>query len=384
MPAGPLADLRVVELAGLGPVPFAGMMLSDLGADVILVDRPDGHAETPGSPAHRDPLLRNRRRIVIDLKKPAGTKLLQELTADVDIFMEGLRPGTVERLGIGPEVLIARNRRLVYARMTGWGQDGPLAQEPGHDINYIGLTGALAVTGTADGPPVAPPSLIGDFGGGGMLLIAGVLAALVHARASGEGQVVDAAMVDGSALLMTLLYGLSGNELWTHRRGGNFNDSALPSYRTYETADGKYVAVGALESRFHAQLRRFLNLPELTIDTMEDRDHWPAETDELAAAFKHRSRDEWCRSDGAAAACVTPVLDMLEAPSHPHNVHRGTFVDQIGLTHPAPAPRLSRTPAAVRRATVPPGADTRQILVSLGYGDKEIDGLQSLGVVGQS
>jgi len=379
--SGPLAGIQIIELAGLGPVPFAGMVLSDLGADVIRIERPGGSKDTPSSRPERDPLLRGRRSLVLDLKSPGGIDVLLRLVDGADGLMEGLRPGVAERLGIGPEDCLARSPAMVYARMTGWGQDGPLAHAAGHDINYIALTGALGVIGRAGTPPVAPPSLVGDFGGGGMLLVVGMLAALLESRASGQGQVVDAAMVDGSALLTTLLYGLRANGVWRDERGVNFADSGAPFYEVYETADGRYVTVGALEPQFYAELRSLAGLVGPEWDDQADDAAWPELKIKLAAVFRQRTRDQWCALLEGTDACFAPVLTLEEAPVHPHNVARGTFIDLDNVVQPAPAPRFSRTPAAVDHPPRVPGTDTSEVLLGAGFKDEEIAELLAAGVV---
>jgi alpha-methylacyl-CoA racemase len=338
---GPLQGVRVVELASIGPGPFCAMLLADLGAEVLAVDRPA--AERPGWP-----LLfgRGRRRVAVDLKHPDGPGLVLDLVAGADALIEGFRPGVAERLGIGPEACLARNRRLVYGRVTGWGQDGPLAGAAGHDIDYIALAGALHPIGPAGGPPVPPLNLLGDFGGGGMLLALGVVAALVEAGRSGLGQVVDAAMVDGAALLTTQLHELLAAGLWTDRREANLLDGAAPFYTVYETADGRHLAVGALEPRFWAELLERVGLAAEDLPAQLDRDGWPRLRQRLAATFRTRTRDQWCALLEGTNACVAPVLSLVEAPAHPHHQARSTFTEVGGTLQPAPAPRFSRTPCA--------------------------------------
>jgi len=376
--SGPLAGLRVVELGGIGPAPFCGMILSDLGAEVIRIDRPaDAGTETP-TPI----LLRGRRSVAIDLKSASGCEVALRLIDTADAVIEGFRPGVTERLGLGPETCIERNPRLVYGRMTGFGQEGPLAQEAGHDINYIAIAGALGAIGPRDGDPVVPLNVVGDMGGGGMLLALGLTAALVHARATGEGQVVDAAMTDGAALQLAVVYGLLARGLWRDRRGGNILDGAAPFYRTYRCADDGHVAVGALEPQFYAQLLRVL---ELTDDPLfahqHDRSSWPAMCNRLEELFATRARDEWTSTFAGREACVAPVLTLAEAAAHPHNVARGTYVGGDGVIQPAPAPRFHGTPAAPPGPSRVVGADTDGVLAELGISSPEIDELRAEGVV---
>ncbi|MBM2616279.1 CoA transferase [Actinoplanes sp. LDG1-06] len=334
-----LSGIRVVELAGLAPGPFGCMMLADLGADVVRVDRPGGSGMPPG------PLDRNRRTVTIDLKTPAGVGELLSLTERADVLVEGYRPGVAERLGFGPAVCFERNPGLVYARMTGWGQEGPLAARAGHDIDYIALAGALEPLGRAGERPHAPLNLLGDFAGGGMLLAVGVLAALVERSRSGRGQVVDAAMVDGSALLTTFLHGLIDSGLWHGGRGANMLDGGAPFYDTYETSDGGFMAVGAIEPAFYQALLTGLGLGDQELPSPYEETGWPVLRSTFEARFRTRTRDEWTSIFAGLDACVAPVLTPAEAPAHPHNRERRAFVDVSGLTQPAPAPRFGRTPA---------------------------------------
>jgi alpha-methylacyl-CoA racemase len=333
----------VVELAGLAPAPFGCMILADLGADVIQVDRPGGSGAPP------TPMQRSRRTVTLDLKTEAGVHDLLRLAARADVLVEGYRPGVAERLGFGPATIEKINPRLVYARMTGWGQHGPLAERAGHDIDYIALAGALEPIGRAGQRPHAPLNLIGDFAGGGMLLAVGVLAALLERERSGCGQVVDAAMVDGSALLTAFLHGMIGAGLWAHPRGENTLDGGAPFYDTYETADGGFVAVGAIEPAFYRALLAGLGLADQDLPGQYDRAGWPVLRARFAAAFGSRTRDEWARRFAGSDACVAPVLAPAEAPDHPHNRARDTFVEVGGQTQPAPAPRFARTPPAAPR-----------------------------------
>ncbi|KUN31831.1 carnitine dehydratase [Streptomyces corchorusii] len=355
---GPLHGVRVVELAGIGPGPFAAMLLADLGADVVRVDRPGG----PGlaiDPAF-DVTNRNKRSIVVDLKAPDGPARVLDLAERADILIEGYRPGVAERLGIGPEDCHARNPRLVYGRMTGWGQAGPLAQRAGHDIAYIALTGTLGMIGRPDEPPAVPANLLGDYAGGSLYLVVGVLAALHHARATGTGQVVDAAIVDGTAHLSAMIHGMLAAGGWQDRRAANLLDGGCPYYGTYETADGGYMAVGALEGKFYAEFLRLLGLDDLA-PARKDWTCWDELRERIAAAFKSRSRAEWTAVFADTDACVAPVLSLREAPAHPHLAARGTFTDHGGITQPAPAPRFSATPTAVRTGPARPGADTAEV-----------------------
>ncbi|MFF8533052.1 CaiB/BaiF CoA transferase family protein [Streptomyces sp. NPDC015532] len=355
---GPLAGVRVVELAGIGPGPFAAMLLADLGADVVRVDRPGG-AGLGVDPAH-DITNRNKRSVIIDLKAEDGASRVLDLAERADILIEGYRPGVAERLGVGPEDCRARNPALVYGRMTGWGQEGPLAQRAGHDIAYIALTGTLGMIGDPDRPPAVPANLLGDYAGGSLYLVVGLLAALHHARATGTGQTVDAAIVDGTAHLSTMIHGMMAAGGWQDRRAANLLDGGCPYYGTYETADGRHMAVGPLEQRFYDQFVDLLGIPELGPAHKD-----PARWEELRAAvtdrFRTRTRDEWTAVFEDTDACVAPVLSLREAPGHPHLAARGTFVDHDGITQPAPAPRFSATPTSVRLGPALPGAGTADV-----------------------
>ncbi|GHA06578.1 CaiB/BaiF CoA transferase family protein [Streptomyces echinoruber] len=357
-PHGPLSGVRVVELAGIGPGPFAAMLLADLGADVVRVDRPGG----PGlgvDPAH-DVTNRNKRSVVVDLKSEDGPARVLDLAERADVLIEGYRPGVAERLGVGPGACHARNPRLVYGRMTGWGQDGPLAPRAGHDIAYIALTGALGLIGRPGEPPPPPANLLGDYAGGALYLVVGVLAALHHARATGTGQVVDAAIVDGTAHLSAMLYGMLAAGHWQDRRAANLLDGGCPFYGTYETADGRYMAVGALEPAFYDEFVRLLGIADRAPDRT-DSARWGELRELVAARFRTRTRAEWTALFEGTDACVAPVLTLREAPHHPHLAARSTFTDHGGLTQPAPAPRFSATPTAVRRGPARPGADTADV-----------------------
>jgi alpha-methylacyl-CoA racemase len=366
---GPLAGVRVIELAGIGPVPYAGMVLSDLGAEVVRIDRPD-----PGPVAAMfgpDPTGRGRQSIALDLKQAAGVEVVLRLAGSAEILIEGHRPGVVERLGLGPEECRARNPALVYGRMTGWGQSGPLATTAGHDINYLAISGNLSAIGPP-ARPYPPLNLVADYGGGAMLLLVGVLAALVHARSTGEGQVVDAAMVDGSALLSSLFRGAVASGTWEERRESNLLDGGAPFYRTYGTRDGAFVAVGALEPQFFAALLTGLGIDSAEIGDQHDRSGWESMTNRFEAEFASRTRAQWVEHFSGTDACVSPVLSFTEALADSHLVARQTFLEIDGVAQPAPAPRFSRTPAAIPSGPVTAGSDSDRILGALGYSEVEI------------
>jgi alpha-methylacyl-CoA racemase len=377
---GPLDGIRVIEVASLAPAPFGCMILADLGADVLRVERAERAG--PQAWAPRDPLQRSRRSVGINLKDPAGVDLLLRLAGGADVLVEGFRPGVAERLGFGPAECEQRNPRLIYGRMTGWGQDGPLAPTAGHDIDYISISGALSPIGRAGERPVPPVNLLGDFGGGGMLLALGVLAALVERAQSGRGQVLDVAMVDGSALLTTFIYGMRANGTWQDERGVNLLDGGAPFYDTYETADGGYVGVGALEPQFYAALLDGLGLGDAGLPAQHDRSGWPELRRRFAAAFASRSRDEWAQVFAGTDACVAPVLGMGEAPGHPHARARSAFTEVAGVTQPAPAPRFGRSGTRAPTAPPAPGADTDTVLGGLGLSAAEIAALRAGGVIG--
>jgi len=377
---GPLHGVRVIEIASLAPGPFGCMILADLGADVVRVDRAGGGDGLDLRPA--GPLARSRRSIALNLKDPAGIDVLLRLTDTADVLVEAFRPGVAERLGFGPQVCAGRNPRLVYARMTGWGQQGPLASTAGHDIDYIAVAGSLFPIGRAGERPVPPLNLVGDFGGGGMLLAVGVLAALLERERSGLGQVVDAAMVDGSALLTAFLYGMRATGMWKDTRGANLLDGGAPFYDTYQTADGGHVAVGALEPKFYAELLAGLGLAGEDLPAQHDRGGWPVLRARFVEAFLGRTRDEWAQVFAASDGCVAPVLSPGEAPGHPHNAARGTFADVGGVVQPAPAPRFGRSAASVPAAPPKPGADTDAVLSELGCTADEITALRARGTVG--
>ncbi|MCD9199302.1 CaiB/BaiF CoA transferase family protein [Aeromicrobium wangtongii] len=377
--SGPLHGVRVIELVGIGPGPFAAMLLADLGADVIRVDRPGGNALQLG-PADKDILGRGRPSVALNLKDPRGAATVLDLVESADILIEGLRPGVTERLGLGPEDCHARNPRLVYGRMTGWGQDGPLAQSAGHDINYISIAGALGAIGRAGGPPQVPLNLVGDFAGGSMYLVTGVLAALTHARATGEGQVVDAAITDGTAHLMSMIVALQQSGSWSEQRGTNMLDTGTPFYDVFETSDGQWMSVGPLEPQFFAALIEGLGLTDAPGQFEFAR--WDELRALLTTTFAGRTRAEWEQVFEGTDACVAPVLSLTEAYAHPHNVARGTFVERDGLTQPAPAPRFSATPATL---TTPPqraGASTTEALTAWGIAD--VDQLIADGIAVQA
>ena len=384
---GPLTGLRVIELAGIGPGPFCGMMLSDMGAEVIRVDRPGPRTGSRTGPRTgparrsrpRDVLTRNRRSIVIDLKTPDGVDIVLKLCESADALFEGFRPGVTERLGLGPEECMARNERLVYGRMTGWGQDGPLAPAAGHDINYIGLTGALHAIGEKEGKPVPPLNLIGDFGGGGMLLAFGLVCGILEASRSGKGQVIDAAMVDGAAALMATFFSMGKH--FSDQRGTNLLDGGAHFYNTYETKDGKHVCVGAIEPQFYALLVEKSNVDPHRFKKQMDAHGWDGLKEDLTAVFKTKTRDEWCEIMEGTDVCFAPVLSIFEAPEHPHNRQRATFVDIDGTVQPAPAPRFSRTGAEISHGARMPGEDSLAVLRDAGFSDDEVEALQKKHVV---
>ena len=371
MTTPPLNGIRVVEFAGIGPGPFAGMMLADHGAEVIRIDR--GARGDGIGVAAKDPLLRNRRSIALDLKKAESIAAVRRIVAGADAIIEGFRPGVMERLGLGPDVLLADNPRLVYGRMTGWGQTGPMAPEPGHDINYIAISGVLHALGRQGEKPTPPINLVGDFGGGGMVLAFGMLAALLHAQRTGEGQVVDAAMTDGSALLMAMMWGFRAMGRWKDDRGTNLLDTAAHFYDTYETADGKYVALGAIEPQFYAEFRAVMGLSNAQWDAQMDARQWPALKEEVARLFRTAPRDEWVARFKGHDVCFAPVLDFDEAVADAHNRARETFVTAGGVTQPAPAPRYSASPTVA-----PAMSAARQdatVLRDLGFDDAEVAAL---------
>jgi len=359
---GPLAGLKVIEIAGIGPGPFCAMMLADMGADVVRVDRRE--SADLGIPVDQrfGVLGRGRRSIALDLKSEADLATLKALIAKADVLIEGFRPGVTERLGIGPAQCQALNPRLVYGRMTGWGQEGPMARAAGHDLNYIALTGVLAAIGPANGVPMPPLNLVGDFGGGGMMLAMGILAALYESARSGKGQVVDAAMVDGAAVLMSSIYGLRAAGRWTDRREDNILDGGAPWYGVYETADGKHVSIAAIEAKFYEELLQKIGLADKGLPAQNDRSGWPRLKQVFTETFRSRTQAQWCEILEGSDACFAPVLTMGEAPSHPHMAARGTFVTVDGVVQPGPAPRFSRTPSAIRHAQPANGQHGDEVL----------------------
>jgi len=375
---GPLHGTRIIEISGIGPAPFAAMVLADMGADVIRVQRPGGGTFATG-PA--DLINRGKRCICVDLKKPEGAGVVLRLIEAADGLVEGFRPGVTEKLGIGPDACLDRNQRLVYGRMTGWGQEGPLAQEAGHDINYISLTGALHAMGRQGEKPAIPLNLIGDFGGGGLLMAFGIVCALLEARGSGRGQVVDAAMVDGASMLLASIYGAQQSGAWSEERGTNILDGGAPFYEVYETADGKWVSIGSIEPQFFASLVERLGLEGIDLTGQMDKSQWPALAQRLTETFKTRTRDEWCAVFEDSDACFAPVLAMSEAHEHPHNAARGAFTVTNGVRQPRPAPRFSRTQAELGIGPAKVGEHTDEVLAEAGFSSEEIASLRDIGAV---
>ena len=374
---GPLKGLKIIEMAGIGPGPFCGMVLADLGAKIIRVDR----ASAIGTGSKQDAANRGKRSIAIDLKSEEGVEVVLKLVETADAIFEGFRPGVMERLGLGPDVCSQRNERIVFGRMTGWGQEGPLANAAGHDINYISLTGALAAIGRPGSPPVPPLNLIGDFGGGGMLLALGLVAALLESKESKKGQVVDAAMTDGSALLMTMIYTMQSSGVWKTSMGSNLLDGGSHFYDTYECKDGKFISIGSIEPQFYALLCQIADLDKEVFGKQMSRDSWPEQKEEITKIFLNKSRDEWCDLMEGTDVCFAPVLDMSEAPKHPHNIERKTFIDLEGVTQPAPAPRFSRTEPEVVSSPSIVGEHTNEVLSSIGLSDEDISSLKTSGAV---
>ena len=377
---GPLAGLKILEFEAIGPGPFCGMMLADMGADVLLIDRPDDPGLGLGRDRWSDVMLRGRRSATLDLKSKNGAEAALELTGRADAIIEGFRPGVMERLGLGPDVLLQKNPRLVYGRMTGWGQDGPLSARAGHDINYIALSGVLHAIGRAGGAPVPPLNLVGDFGGGGMLLAFGITCALLEAQRSGRGQVVDAAMVDGASLLAAMFSGMLAAKRWTEARGENLLDTGAPWYDVYETKDGKHVAIGSIEPKFYEELLVRLGLQGRDLPAQYDRKSWPALRKLFTERFKEKTRDDWCKVFEGSDACFAPVLTFSEARAHPHNAARRSFVQTGKVDQPAPAPRFSRTPGAIRRAPPERGEGGRQALMDWGFSASELEKFKSSGL----
>ena len=368
---GPLKGIHVIEMAGIGPAPFAGMALADMGARVTLVERFTSRTQA----AIPDCSRRGKHSLALDIKSDAGLDILHKLIGTADVLLEGFRPGVMERLGAGPEVCLQNNPGLIYARMTGWGQSGPLSQAAGHDINYISLTGALAAIGRKDQKPTIPLNMIGDFGGGGMLVITGILAALLERGNSGKGQIVDAAMTDGSAYLMSFLHSMTAQGHWQQQRESNMLDGGAPYYNTYETRDGKYISIGSIEPQFYELLKQYAELDDSLFTNQNAVEQWPQQTLELTRVFKTKTQSEWCDIMQGSDVCFAPILNLEEAPSHPHNIDRQTYIDVAGMTQPAPAPRFSRTPSTVRFESQAVGRQTIDILKSAGVSDAEIEKL---------
>lgn len=378
---GPLRGVRIVEFAGLGPGPFAAMMLGDLGAEIVRIDRPPGKQGlgAPSSTPH--PVQRGRRSICIDLTRPEGADLALKLIGEADALIEGLRPGKMEKLGLGPDLCLQVNPRLVYGRMTGWGQTGPYAQRAGHDINYIATAGVLGLIGRRDAPPTVPLNLVGDYGGGGMLLAFGLVSALFEAKGSGRGQVIDAAMIDGAASLITSFHHMKAIGRWNPARGTNHLDSGAPYYNVYETADGGWVSIGAIEPEFYRLLLNKLGLSGEFWDSQSDRSLWPARTEALARIFRTRTRQAWCDHFGDEDVCFAPVLGLDELVDDPHNKAREAFAVRDGVVYPAPAPRFSRTPAQLGAKATAPGAATDALLSEIGLAVEDIERLRAAGVI---
>ena len=381
MASGPLAGVRVVEIAGIGPGPFCAMMLADMGAEVLRIDRlGPTDLGLPVEPRF-SVLTRGRRSVALDLKQPAAIAAVKRLVVKADALIEGFRPGVMERLGLGPDECLSANPRLVYGRMTGWGQEGPMAPAAGHDINYIALAGVLHSIGRRGSAPVPPLNLVGDFGGGGMYLAFGVVCALLEAGRSGRGQVVDAAMVDGAASLAAAVFGLRAKGMWNDERGDNILDSGAPWYDVYETQDGKYVAIGSIEGRFYGELLRLTGLTGEALPPQWEKARWGELRARLTEVFKQKTRDEWCRIMEGSDVCFAPVLSMTEAPAHPHNRARGTFVEVDGVPQPGPAPRFSRTPGAIGRPPAAPGQHTEEALRDWGFSADELTDLRKSGAI---
>lgn len=378
---GPLAGIRIVEVGGIGPAPFCCMLLADLGAEIVRIDRPAGHDGGAPVEPRFDLLNRGRRSVQMNLKQPEAAAAVLRMVQQADVLIEGFRPGVMERLGLGPDICLQANPRLVYGRMTGWGQEGPLAHSPGHDVNYIALTGALHAMGRAGEAPAIPLNLVGDFAGGSLYLALGVLSALLEARGSGQGQVVDAAMVDGSASLMTLVYGFHAAGYWKDERGTNRLDSGAPWYNVYETKDGGHVSIAANEGRFYREALAVLGLDEQALPGQHDQASWPMMKQRFAAVFKTRTRDEWAALAAGTQSCIVPVLSLAEAPLHAHVQQRESFIEVDGVLQPAPAPRFSRTPGAIQNPPPRPGQDTQAVLSDWGFSAQEQEHLRATGGV---
>lgn len=379
---GPLQGIRVIELQGIGPGPFCGMMLSDMGAEVIRIDRAGNVSGVPSDGPPIDVLARGRSSIGVDLKNPEGVEVVLRLIETADALIEGFRPGVMERLGLGPDECFARNPKLVFGRMTGWGQEGPYAMAAGHDINYIALAGALEPIGRQGEAPVPPLNLVGDFGGGGMLLAFGVVCAVVEAQRSGKGQVVDAAMVDGAASLMAMFHSMRALGVWNDERGTNLLDTGSHFYDVYECADGRYISIGSIEPQFYSELLRLTGLEQDEgFAAQMDRTSWPDLKERIGAVFMTKTRDDWCEIMEATDVCFAPVLTLAEAPEHPHNQHRGVFTEIAGVTQPNPSPRFSRTKEMIQGPPANPGEHTDQVLSSAGYDPDDISKLRDVGAV---
>jgi alpha-methylacyl-CoA racemase len=375
---GPLNGYTILELAGIGPAPMGGMILADMGAEVIRIDRASG----ANALVMKDVSSRGKKSVVLNLKDPAGIETLLRMVENADAIIDPYRPGVCEKLGIGPEVCLARNPKLVFARMTGWGQEGPLASAAGHDINYIAITGALYAMGRKGERPVPPLNLVGDMGGGGMLLVNGVLAALLEAANSGKGQVIDAAMVDGAAQLMWMFHGFEHIGMWdVTQRGSNLLDGGAPFYDTYECADGEYVAIGSIEPQFYALLKKLAGLSEEEFGDQNNPAKWPEMKEKLAAVIAGKTQAQWCEIMEGTDVCFAPVLNLVDAAQHPANVARNTYIEVDGMTQPAPAPRFSRTPAEVRHGGHDTGQDTDEVLAAMGFAEQEIAGLKESGSI---
>ncbi|HEY2481378.1 MAG TPA: CaiB/BaiF CoA-transferase family protein [Caulobacteraceae bacterium] len=375
MGQGPLSDVKVLEFAGIGPGPFCGMLLSDLGADVVRIDR-----KGPGRASPSDITARGRRSVALDLKSPAAVESCLRLMETADAVFEGFRPGVIERLGLGPEVALKRNPKLVYGRMTGWGQTGPLAKAAGHDMNYIAISGALGAIGTPD-KPIPPLNLVGDFGGGALYLAFGLLAGVIHARASGQGQVIDCAMTDGAASLMAMFYGFKAAGMWRDGRRANLLDGGAHFYDTYQCADGEWVAIGSIEPQFYALLLEKTGINDPEFKSQMNRDSWPSLHDKLSRVIAAKTREEWRQIMEGTDVCFAPVLTLGEAPLHPHNLARQTFVEVAGVTQPAPAPRFSATPGRIAGPPPAIGAHNAQALADWGFSAGEITALEAAGAL---
>lgn len=376
---GPLNGYTILELAGIGPAPMGGMILADMGAELIRIER---SSAVGGGPAI-DVSARGKKSVALNLKDPQGVETFLRLVENADVVIDPYRPGVCEKLGIGPDVCLERNSRLIFSRMTGWGQEGPLATAAGHDINYISITGALYATGPRDGKPVLPLNLVGDMGGGGMLLVSGILAALLETSNSGKGQVIDAAMVDGAAQLMWMFHGFQAMGMWdAEKRQSNMLDGGAHYYNTYECSDGEYISIGSIEPQFYALLLELAELPLEDFGNQHDQSQWPALEEKLEKIFKQKSQAQWCELMEGTDVCFAPVLTFMDAPNHPANVARNTYIEVDGLTQPAPAPRFSRTPSEVAHGSHVAGQDTDNILQAMGFAEQEISSLRDSGAIG--